>query len=174
MDSVFYVIFLLFVFARLITFIISRKNEKRLKENGAVEYGKPVSIMIIIFIGTYTFAVLAEGIHNKVQFSQLTIYGLTIYLFSMVMIAVVIRSLGSMWTVKLIIDKENQIINKNFIFKYIRHPNYFLGIFPELVGMGLIFDAMYSMAFIMPLAVVAVIIRIIQEERVMREHFPAY
>jgi isoprenylcysteine carboxyl methyltransferase (ICMT) family protein YpbQ len=68
--------------------------------------------------------------------------GLTLYIFSIVALYYVIYSIRHIWTVKLIIaPNDYHVINSNFLFKYIRHPNYFLNIIPELVGIALLFHA---------------------------------
>jgi len=89
------------------------------------------------------------------------------------MLWIVIYSLGDRWTVKLIIA-PGQAINKSFMFKYFRHPNYFLNILPELVSIALICQAWYTLLIGLPLYLIPLTIRIVQEEKVMKTHFSNY
>ena len=74
---------------------------------------------------------------------------------------------------KLMIAPE-QKINKSSIFKYFRHPNYFLNIIPELISIALICQAWFTLAIGLPLYCIPLYIRIIQEEKLMKTHFSNY
>src|SRR5262249_62436732 len=52
--------------------------------------------------------------------------------------------------------------------------NYFLNIIPELVGLALIMGAWIILVIGLPLYLLVLRKRIVQEEQVMREHFPHY
>lgn len=74
---------------------------------------------------------------------------------------------------KLMITPE-QKINKSFIFKYFRHPNYFLNIIPELISIALICQAWFTLFVGLPLYLILLAIRIVQEEKLMKAHFDNY
>ncbi|MFG5423249.1 isoprenylcysteine carboxylmethyltransferase family protein [Enterococcus faecalis] len=57
-----------------------------------------------------------------------------------------IQVLGENWTVKLIIVDE-QSLNSSWLFKYIKHPNYFLNIIPELIGLTMFFHSWITIMF---------------------------
>ena len=77
-----------------------------------------------------------------------------------------------MWTVKLYIV-PNQRIERSLLFRTVRHPNYFLNIMPELIGVALLCNAWYTLCIGFPLYVVLLIVRIRQEEAAMKELFAA-
>nr|WP_281384678.1 isoprenylcysteine carboxylmethyltransferase family protein [Nitrospirillum iridis] len=100
-------------------------------------------------------------------------FGFAIYLFGAVMLLVVVRLLGRLWTVKLLIARDHQLV-AHPLFRLVRHPNYFLNILPELVGFALTLHAYYTLAIGLAVYLVPLTIRIRQEERAMRETFAAY
>ena len=83
------------------------------------------------------------------------------------MLFYVIYQLKEIWTVKIYI-LPNHKINTSFIFKYFRHPNYFLNIIPELIGLSLLCQAKLTAMFILPLYMIILAIRIMQEEKAMK------
>lgn len=166
----------LFSFAatiRLISVAISASNEKKLKEKNAVEYGKKNSKLLVLCHTLFYLSCLGESILQKKHVNNVSLSGFGLFIFSMTMLAIVILSLKEMWTVKLIIA-PGQKINRSFIFRYFRHPNYFLNIIPELLSIALICQAWFTLLIGLPLYLIPLGIRIVQEEKVMKMHFPNY
>ncbi len=86
-----------------------------------------------------------------------------------------IWSLRHIWTVKLIIaPKEVHTLNVSPLFRIVRHPNYILNILPELIGTAMVFHAWYTLAIGGALYLIPLIIRIVQEEKIMKQHFKNY
>ncbi|MCX7922207.1 MAG: isoprenylcysteine carboxyl methyltransferase family protein [Clostridia bacterium] len=170
MSSTIVIIFLSFFILRLSSLFFSIKNEKRLKKEGAVEYGKTNSTVMAILHTVFYFACLTEAAIKKTQFDSTTVVGISIYLFSMAALFFVIYQLRDVWTVKLLIAKSHKL-NKSFVFKYIRHPNYFLNILPELIAIVLICKSWIALAVIFPFYLATMVIRITQEEKVMKQKF---
>lgn len=168
----FYFIFLV----RLFSIFISAKNEKALKRKGAKEYGKSNSLALVIFHFIFYGAALTEGSSKGAFFMDpVSVSGLIIYTLSILVLYYVIYQIRHVWTVKLIIaPKDFHVINTSFLFKYIRHPNYFLNIIPELIGICMIFHAWYTLFIGLPIYLVPLIIRITQEERLMKTIFKDY
>ena len=169
-------ILILFVIAsatRLISVFVSVANEKKLKKKNAIEYGKKNSRLLLLCHTLFYLSCLAETLLLKKQVNTISLIGFGLFIFSMTMLWIVIFSLKDIWTVKLIIA-PGQNINKSFLFKYFRHPNYFLNIIPELISIALICQAWLTLLIGLPLYLIPLIIRIVQEERVMKMHFKNY
>lgn len=66
------------------------------------------------------------------------------------MLVVVVRLLSEIWTVKLMIAKNHQF-NDHWLFRVVKHPNYFLNIAPELIGLALLCHAWYTLLCVGPL-----------------------
>jgi len=176
MSAIIAFVFFTFFLLRLFTTFISARNEKKLKKLNAVEFGKSNSTWLIIAHTLYYAATMIEGFGKGAFFTDRVSYvGLVVYIFSIVALYYVIYSIRHVWTVKLFIAPKNyHAINSNFLFKYIRHPNYFLNIIPELIGMALLFHAWFTLTIGLPLYLIPLTIRILQEEKVMKEHFETY
>jgi isoprenylcysteine carboxyl methyltransferase (ICMT) family protein YpbQ len=158
---------------RLATLFVSIRHEKRLKREGATEYGAKNSTAFAIAHTAFYIAVAIEGSLRHATLDPIAWIGLAIYGFSVVALLIVIRLLGRLWTVKLIIARDHALID-HWIFGAVRHPNYFLNLLPELVGFSLIFHAFWTLVFGFPLYLIPLSIRIRQEESVMKEQFGNY
>ena len=158
---------------RVTSLFISVANERKLKKKKAIEYGTKNSKLLLLCHMLFYLCCLGEAIVLKKHVNNVSFFGLCLFIFSMCMLWIVIYSLRDIWTVKLIIAPE-QTINKSFIFKYFRHPNYFLNIIPELISIALICQAWYTLLIGLPLYLIPLAIRITQEEKVMKMHFSNY
>lgn len=159
----------LFFVLRLATLIFSIKNEKRLRKEGAIEYGKLNSSLMTLLHVLFYAGSLTEALRTNTAFDNISIIGIALFLFSYVVLLYVIYQLRDVWTVKLYIAKNHKI-NTSFLFKYIRHPNYFLNIIPELIGIGLLCKAWHVMSIVLPFYAVTMIVRIKQEENAMKNN----
>jgi len=158
---------------RLVSLSISISHEKNLKAQGATEYGTFNSKVLSAAHVLYYVGSVFEAWQKKAEFNQYTIWGIGLFVFSMIMLAWVILSLKEIWTVKLYILKGHRL-NTNALFRWIRHPNYFLNIIPELVAIAFICQSWNVFMIGFPLYMIPLVTRIIQEEKAMRAEFAQY
>jgi isoprenylcysteine carboxyl methyltransferase (ICMT) family protein YpbQ len=160
----------------MITVLISGLNEKKLKRMDAVEYGKPNSGLLIIAHFVYYFSCVFEGTERGAYFyDTISTVGLGLYVFSVIMLYYVIYALRHIWTVKLIIaPKEHHRLIKSPLFKYVKHPNYYLNIIPELIGIALFFHAWITLVVGLGIYLIPLVKRIRQEDAIMKKMFPDY
>ncbi|TYA51723.1 DUF1295 domain-containing protein [Aggregatibacter actinomycetemcomitans] len=161
------IFFALALLLRFYTLSISIRNEKNLLKKGAIQYGKKNSIALSAIHILFYLSCIIEANYNQVIFNKESQIGLMILIFSLIMLFYVIYQLKEIWTVKVYI-LPNHKINTSFIFKYFRHPNYFLNIIPELIGLSLLCQAKLTAMFILPLYMIILAIRIMQEEKAMK------
>lgn len=153
---------------RLAFLKISKRNEKAILEAGGCEYGKENSKRItILHILFYLFS-LIEAIIFKVKFDYISIIGLIFLIFSIFMLYTVTQLLKGIWTVKLMVAKNHKF-NNHWLFRVVKHPNYFLNIIPELIGLVLLCHARYTALVLFPLYAIVLYIRIKEENRVLKE-----
>ena len=158
---------------RLISLGKSIYNEKRLKANGAVEYGKINSFVLTLSHIFFYASCLWEALHYEKEINSYSYWGVGLFIFSMIMLWWVIIHLGSIWTVKLIISSDH-VLKTNLLFKYVRHPNYYLNVIPELIAIALICNAWYTLIIGLPLYAIPLVLRIREEEKRMKEKFEMY
>ncbi|MDD0823271.1 isoprenylcysteine carboxyl methyltransferase family protein [Mannheimia sp. AT1] len=164
------ILFILFFAVRLFSLKISIQNEKRLIEKQAVQYGKKNSILLSIAHIVFYLSAIYEANTTAYTFDSIAVVGFVILFLAYVALFWVIKALGEIWTVKLYILPEHKI-NTSFLFRTIRHPNYFLNIIPELIGLGLMCHAWHTLTFVLPVYLVILGVRIYQEENVMNTLF---
>ncbi len=158
---------------RVATLLISIRNERKLKAAGGTEIGKTTSnILAVAHVAFYLCAIIEYGFSDY-TIDTITWLGLAIYLVGATFLIVVIASLGRQWTVKLIIAR-NHVLVTSLLFRLVRHPNYYLNIIPELIGFAVTLHAFWTLAVGMPLYLIPLFVRISQEEKAMRVHFPQY
>lgn len=161
-------IVILVFFIRLYFLKISIKNEQRILAEGGTEYGKENSKRITILHILFYLGCSVEAFIHKTQFDNtISIVGLILVVFSMFMLYVVTQLLKDIWTVKLMLVKNHKY-NDHWLFRVVKHPNYFLNIVPELVGLALFCHAKYTAMILLPLYAIVLYIRIKEEENILK------
>ncbi len=160
--------FVLFFVIRLCFLAISIKNEKKLIARGATQVGATTSKVLAAAHIVYYFLALYESYQRGWVFDTLTVLGSVIVGLSLVVLAYIIKLLGAVWTVKVYI-LPNHPVSRAWLFKTFRHPNYFLNIIPELIGMALLCHAWTTFLIGLPIYLVILGLRIYQEEQAMRQ-----
>lgn len=164
---------LLAVLFRLATLAVSIRNERRLKAEGAVEFGAANSTVLALAHVLYYLAAIAEGFWRDAPLDAVSYAGFALYGFGMVMLLAVMRLLGRWWTVKLILAPDHELVTHP-LFRRVRHPNYYLNILPELVGLALTLHAFATLLVGLPLYMIVLAIRIRQEDQIMSTRFAQY
>src|SRR5579859_1213523 len=158
---------------RLLSVAVSRRHEHRLKQDGAVEIGAANTKLLTLAHIAFYLAAIVEGRVHPSEPDLITLLGVALYAAGMAMLLVVIRLLGRFWTVKLVIARDHALVTHP-LFRVVRHPNYFLNILPELIGLALAFHAYATLIVGLPLYLVPLVTRIREEERAMKEVFAGY
>jgi isoprenylcysteine carboxyl methyltransferase (ICMT) family protein YpbQ len=170
MMLTFFVVALLF---RLALLALSLKHEKALKQQGAIEIGGANSRLLAGMHLVFYLAGFAEGLYRQSSFDKWSVAGIAIFAFSAAILLFVVRLLGRLWTVKLLIAPDHQLV-EHPLFRVVRHPNYYLNLLPELTGYALFFHASITFFVVMPLYLIPLIRRIRQEEEAMSQRFDCY
>jgi isoprenylcysteine carboxyl methyltransferase (ICMT) family protein YpbQ len=173
MNTIILIIYFVGMFIRGIVDKISAKNEAELKKEHAKEYGKKNSIVLGNVFYVFFTGSLIEASIRKTQFDMVTVYGLILYAFSLSMLFYVINQLKGNWTTKIIIAKDHKL-NRSFLFRTIKHPNYFLNLIPEFIGFGIICKSWVVSSIVFPVFLAVLIWRIIIEQKVMKAKFKEY
>lgn len=172
MSPILIVIFIAAATARIASVVVSKRHELKLREEGAVEYGALNTRLLALAHGVFYLGAFGEGWIRHTEFDSLSATGLAIFVASLLMLVWIVRLLGPVWTVKIMIAK-NHLVSRHWLFRTVRHPNYFLNILPELVGYALIFHSWLTLMIGLPVYLVILIVRIVQEEKAMRDLFGA-
>lgn len=161
------IIFAAFFAARLCSLAFSMRNEKRLIREGAVQYGKTNSLLLALTHTLYYAAALGEGIVRECEMDNIALAGIGIMAVAYAMLGYVIFCLRDVWTVKVYIAPHHRM-ERSWLFRTVRHPNYYLNIIPELIGVALLCHAWYTLSIGLPLYGLVLIKRIRIEEEAMK------
>lgn len=159
-------IFIFFFILRLISLSFSIRNEKQLIKKGAKQHGKFNSLLLTLAHIAYYFGALYESYTNRTYFNNYSLLGVIVMSFAYIMLFYVMYKLRDIWTVKLYV-LPNQRIERSLLFRIVRHPNYFLNIIPELLGVALLCNSCITFFIGFPVYLCLLLIRIKQEERAM-------
>ena len=158
---------------RVGTLVVSVRNERRLKANGAREYGRTNSLVLGYLHTAIYVGALIEGFRRNAHFDAVTAVGMVLYIIGAIGLVIVIQTLGRIWSLKLLIASDHILITHP-LFRVMKHPNYFLGVLPELFGFVLILHAWLTLAIGLPLYLISLAVRIREEEVVMKQEFATY
>lgn len=167
------IVFCLALAFRLCTLAISTRHEKNLKSRGAKEYGAANSNVLAVAHAMFYLAALLEGELQRAATDSFFIAGLVLYSASCLVLLFIMRLLGPLWTVRLILAKDHLFVTHR-LFRTVRHPNYYLAIIPELVGLAVCMHARYTLVIGGALYACPLYIRIREEDAVMRARFAGY
>jgi methyltransferase len=157
-----------YIIQRMTEVLISKDNERWLKENcHAVEVDKSEGIKMKIFHTFWFISLLLEiNIAQKIQIGAKAI---VIYSFLAICMGIrfySIEKLKRFWTIK-IFSLDRQELVTDGVYKFIRHPNYLVVII-EFVLLPLLFKAYLTMVIFSLLNVLVVSKRIkLEEETIM-------
>ncbi|MTV19408.1 isoprenylcysteine carboxylmethyltransferase family protein [Staphylococcus delphini] len=160
-----FIILLIFFIIRLFSLTISIKHSKQLVQQGAQAYGEKNSkwlaiTHILIYVGA-----AIETLLNHDTWGLMNTVGLIILILAYLVLFHVIKTLGPIWTLKLYILPDHPIIRSG-LYRITKHPNYYLNIIPELIGVLLLTHATYTSILLIPYAYF-LFVRIRQEEKLM-------
>jgi isoprenylcysteine carboxyl methyltransferase (ICMT) family protein YpbQ len=161
------------IILRGLSFAISIRNERRLRPAGAVEYGKGGTVLLTAVSLVYAASAITEGAVRRAQLDGVAVAGIVIHALSMMALFYVIYELRDVWTMKILIAREHRLVT-SWLFRTVKHPNYFLNLIPEFVGLTLVFKAWITALILFPFLLGAIGIRITQEERAMHRAFGGY
>jgi isoprenylcysteine carboxyl methyltransferase (ICMT) family protein YpbQ len=173
MSPVLAAFFAVAVVLRFVSLFVSKRNEARLRAAGAREFGATNTRLLIALHTAFYGAAFLEAYWRGSRFDAWTWVGLSIYGVAMLALAYVIHELRDLWTVRVFIAPAHTL-KQSWLFRTVRHPNYYLNVLPELVGMALIMKAWLVLAIVFPCYAAALFRRIRIEEEAMRQRFPAY
>ncbi len=170
-----FVLVLIFITAsiRIFFWIKSIKNEKRIKQLGGVEYTKELSNLLIFFHFIFYIFAYYEALNEYYEFDIFVALGIVIYIFAIAVLFIITKDLGVYWTVRLF-KVPQQPISTHWLYRKFRHPNYFLNIIPEFIGLSLMFKAEKTFAILFPIYAVLLGIRILLEEHLFKDEYKKY
>lgn len=147
------------IFIRIEELILSKRNEKWLLENGAVEYGNKHYPFIMALHVLFILSVIIEySIQSRPSFS---LFMLLFFFLLLIFKTWVILSLGKFWNTR-IYRLPNAPLIKHGPYQFFKHPNYMIAI-AEIAVIPLIFHLYYTAIAFSILILMILLVRIREE-----------
>jgi len=164
MEYLFYIISFLWIISE----VILSKLLKSDVSNSSSDYDKGtlkklwITIIISIAVGIY---VSSFPFGRITVWKYLSLFGLILILFGLVIRWIAILTLKEYFTVDVNVIKNQKVI-RNGIYKIIRHPSY-SGSLTSFLGLSIVFSNIFSIIIINVPIILAIIHRIKVEEEVL-------
>lgn len=161
---VFILFILLVILLRFMELLLSRKNEKWLLQNGAIEYGsKHYPFMVMLHVLFICSLILEYTTQTTVSYS---LFFIILYFILIAFKVWVVLSLGKFWNTKVYRIKGFPLIKKG-PYNYMKHPNYLI-VIAEIAVIPLAFHLYYTAAIFTLLNLVMLFVRIKTENKALQ------
>jgi methyltransferase len=159
---------LLLAAQRLLELVISRRNERKLRAAGGIEYGAGHYRAMTVLHGAWLLSMLVEvWLFNRPLIPALTLVALILFAVGQTLRYTAILTLGWRWNVRVLVIPGVEAIRTG-IYRYVRHPNY-LGVALEIFSAPILHTALISSILFSILNAVFLKMRISVEEKALRE-----
>lgn len=161
MTFIFFISFL--IIQRLSELLVAARNEKWLRANGAVEYGKEHYPYIVLLHTAFIISVIAEYIYS--DHTATNYFFIALFFVLIVIKIVVISTLGHYWNTKIFKVPGSKPVATG-IYKYVKHPNYII-VICEIAIIPLAFNLYYTAVIFTLLNALMLYVRIKKENEVL-------
>jgi methyltransferase len=159
--------FLLFIsfiiLLRIGELLLSKRNEKWLLQNGAVEYGEKHYPFIVVLHVSFIVSLIFE--YSMLQTVSYSSFLIAFYFLLIAVKIWIILSLGKFWNTKIYHIRKFPLIKKG-LYKYFKHPNYII-VIAEIAVIPLAFHLYYSAIIFSILNAIMLFVRINEENKVL-------
>lgn len=160
-----FILFISFVILlRIGELLLSKKNEKWLLQNGAVEYGKNHYPFIVTLHVLFIISLIFE--YSMQQTVSYSLFLLVFYFLLLVFKTWVILSLEKFWNTKIYHIPNIPLIKKG-PYKYFKHPNYMV-VIAEIAVIPLAFHLYYTAITFTLLNMIMLSVRIKEENKALQ------
>ena len=160
-----FILFISFVILlRIGELVLSKRNEKWLIQNGAVEYGQKHYLFIVALHGLFISSVIFE--YFRQQDPEFSIVLIIFYLLLLALKFWIILSLGKFWNTK-IYHIPNIPLIKEGPYKFLKHPNYLI-VIAEIAVIPMIFHLYFTAITFTLLNAIMLFVRIKEENKAVQ------
>lgn len=139
---IFWIFISLLIAQRVSEVAVAKNNEKIMKKQGAIEYGKLHYPFIVGMHVLFFLSFLAEVLFLERELSPVWFIIVPFILLAQILRYWALASLGTCWNTKILMVPNLKVVAKG-PYKYIRHPNY-LVVALEFLLLPLLFKAYFT------------------------------
>ena len=161
----FYIVLTLIVLQRLFELVVAKRNEKWMRNQGAVEIGQSHYRWLVLLHSLFFVSLITEVRWMDKQLSS--VWWLLAVLFGVTQLGRlwVMMSLGKFWNTKILVLPKADVVLKG-PYKFLKHPNYVIVVLEFLV-IPLLFQAYVTMILFSLLNIGILAVRIRVEEKAL-------
>jgi methyltransferase len=163
----FFIFISVLILQRLLELVIARRNEKWMKEQGAIEFGMKHYQFIVLMHSMFFVVLLFEKITFSHEISAFWPLFAAVFVCAQLIRVWAISSLGRYWNTKIIVLPNVEVVRRG-PYRFIKHPNY-LVVSIELLVVPLMFGAYMTACLFTIVNIFMLSIRIPAEEKALRE-----
>lgn len=160
-----FILFISFVILlRIGELLLSKRNEKWLLQNGAVEYGSRHYPFIVALHVLFIISLIVE--YSAQQTVSFSFFFIAVYFLLLAFKAWVILSLGKFWNTRIYHISNAPLIKKG-PYLYFKHPNYMV-VIAEIVVIPLVFHLYFTAITFTLLNAIMLYVRIKRENTILQ------
>jgi methyltransferase len=165
--SFFWYLIIFLILQRLVELIISKRNEKWLLNQGAIEYGQEhYKLIVLLHIGFFVSLVVEYTMtRSNFELHLINYVFLVIFILLQICRVIILSTLGKFWNTRIIRIPNVQLVKKG-IYKFVRHPNYIL-VICEIFVIPMIFDLYWTAIIFTVLNLIVLNIRVKVENKAL-------
>lgn len=152
---------------RLLELRLSRRNERRARARGAVEYGAGHYPWMVVLHVLWLLSTLIEGLLRGPAFPVYWPVPLALFLLVQPLRYWAIFSLGERWNTRVLVVPGDRLVGRG-PYRYLSHPNYVV-VFVEILTFPLIFGAWITALVFSMLNAALLYVRIREENLALGE-----
>lgn len=152
---------------RLTELIIAKRNERYLKQKGAIEFGQDHYPFIVMTHCLFFIAFIVEVTTLNKDLSTNWLFLLLLFLITQAGRLWALYSLGIFWNTKILVLPNADIVKKG-PYRFVKHPNYLI-VTIEFLIIPLFFQAYITAVLFSFLNAVILAIRIPAEEKALKQ-----
>ena len=152
---------------RLLELFYSRRNERRLRARGAVEWGAGHYPAMVALHALWLVSTLVEGLLRGPEITAWCLLPLSVFLLVQPLRYWAIFSLGENWNTKILVVPGVKLVRSG-PYLYFPHPNYVV-VAVEILTFPLVFGAWITAIVFSLLDAVLLFVRIRTENRALKE-----
>lgn len=157
-------IFIAFIlFLRMTELSLSKRNEKWLVQNHAIEYGNEHYRFIVMLHVLFFLSLIFEYMVNP--YAKLNLLFLILYIILLAFKVCTIFSLGKFWNTKIYRIPNAPLVKKG-PYKYFKHPNYMI-VIGEIAIIPLVFHLYFTAVIFTILNGIMLSVRIKEENKAL-------
>jgi methyltransferase len=152
---------------RLFELVLARRNERKVRARGAVEWGRGHYPFIAALHILWLISTLVEGLLRGPDFPAYWPVPLAMFLLVQPLRYWAIFSLGESWNTRILVVPGAKAVGRG-PYRYLKHPNYMV-VVVEILAFPLIFGAWITALVFTALNAAVLSVRIREENRALAE-----